>query len=174
MVCQDQTELENQPLHSSRLSMISKIISGGQTGADRAALDAALKVGFPIGGSCPAGRLAEDGPISEAYSLTEISGGYRQRTKQNVLNADGTVIFYRDYMSGGTEATVLFCIKHQKPYKLIDISLMTPESAAKLVVSFCQEFSVGVLNVAGPRASSCPTMYDFVKQVLRLALQQST
>ncbi len=95
--------------------MLSKVISGGQTGADRAALDAALDLGFPIGGSCPVGRMAEDGPINDAYTLTEIGGGYRQRTKQNVIDSDGTAIFYESYLQGGTEATVLFCIRQGKP-----------------------------------------------------------
>jgi len=153
------------------LTVISKIISGGQTGADRAALDAAIQLEFPAGGTCPAGRLAEDGPISEDYPLTEVSGGYRQRTKQNVLDADGTAIFYHSYLSGGTEETVLFCIKQHKPYKLIDISLVEPESAAELIISFASEFKVNVLNVAGPSASTCPSMYAYVKQVMCLVLK---
>jgi hypothetical protein len=154
--------------------MLSKVISGGQTGADRAALDAALESSFPIGGSCPVGRVAEDGPIYDAYTLTEIGGGYRQRTKQNVIDSDGTAIFYESYVRGGTEATVLFCIRQSKPYKLIDIELVKPPRAAELLSEFVREFNVSVLNVAGPRSSSCPRIYDYVKQVVGLALQQST
>ncbi|WP_409525710.1 YpsA SLOG family protein [Nitrincola sp. MINF-07-Sa-05] len=154
--------------------MLSKIISGGQTGADRAALDAALESAFPIGGSCPVGRMAEDGPINDVYSLTEIGGGYRQRTKKNVIDSDGTAIFYESYVRGGTEATILFCIRQGKPYKLIDIALVDPLRAAELLNEFVHEFNVSVLNVAGPRSSSCPAVYDYVKQVVRLALRQST
>lgn len=153
--------------------MLSKIISGGQTGADRAALDAGLESAFPIGGSCPAGRLAEDGPISSAYTLTEIDGGYRQRTRQNVVDADGTAIFYRSYVHGGTEATVLFCIRQGKPYKLIDIELVEPDHAAKLLMDFVREFNITTLNVAGPRSSGCAGIYDYVKRAVSLLVQQS-
>jgi hypothetical protein len=154
--------------------VLSKVISGGQTGADRASLDAALELGFPIGGSCPVGRLAEDGPINCVYTLTEIGGGYRQRTKHNVTDSDGTAIFYESYLRGGTEATVLFCIRQSKPYKLIDIALVEPPRAAELLSEFVREFNVSVLNVAGPRSSSCPAVYNYVVQVVRLVLQQST
>lgn len=153
--------------------MLSKIISGGQTGADRAALDAGLELGFPIGGSCPAGRMAEDGPISSVYNLTEIGGGYRQRTRQNVVDADGTAIFYRSYVRGGTEATVLFCIRQGKPYKLIDIELVEPDHAAKLLMDFVREFNIATLNVAGPRSSGCAGIYDYVKRAVSLLVQQS-
>lgn len=149
------------------------IISGGQTGADRAALDAGLESGFPIGGSCPAGRMAEDGPIDSAYSLTEMDGGYRQRNKQNVADADGTAIFYESNVSGGTQATMVFCIRQNKPYKLIDIEVVEPARAAKVLRNFLHEFNVSTLNVAGSRSSRCPGVYDYVKQVISLVIQQS-
>ena len=154
--------------------MLSKIISGGQTGADRAALDAALELSFPLGGSCPVGRMAEDGPINEAYGLTEIGGGYRQRTKQNVMDSDGTAIFYDGYLNGGTEATVVFCIRQGKPYKLIDIAVVDSSRAVELLSAFVQEFDVRVLNVAGPRSSSCPAIYGYVTQAVGAVIQQST
>lgn len=154
--------------------MLSMVISGGQTGADRAVLDAALQSAFPVGGSCPAGRMAEDGPISEAYPLTEISGSYRQRTKQNVLDSDGTAIFYESHVRGGTEATTIFCVRHRKPYKLIDIELIDPPLAAEALRAFIREFDIRVLNVAGPRAGGCPAMYDYVRQGIRLLLPQAT
>ena len=152
--------------------MLTKIISGGQTGADRAALDAGLEFDFPIGGSCPVGRMAEDGPISHVYTLTEIGGGYRQRTKKNVVDSGGTAIFYESYLRGGTEATVVFCIRQSKPYKLIDIELIEPARAAELLREFVQEFNVCVLNVAGPRSSNCPAIYNYVKQAVGLVLLQ--
>ena len=83
-----------------------KVISGGQTGADRAALDAAIDRDYPIAGACPKGRLAEDGTIPERYPLTEITGGYRARTRKNVQTGDGTLVFYRDELKGGTALTV--------------------------------------------------------------------
>ncbi|KGK42733.1 hypothetical protein LH51_04810 [Nitrincola sp. A-D6] len=154
--------------------MLSKVISGGQTGADRAALDAALEHSFPIGGSCPVGRMSEDGPIDNVYTLTEIGGGYRQRTKQNVIDSDGTVIFYESYVRGGTEATVLFCIRQSKPYKLIDIALVEPIRAVELLGEFVHEFNISVLNVAGPRSSNCPKVYDYVKCAVGILIKQST
>ncbi|WP_308368097.1 MULTISPECIES: putative molybdenum carrier protein [unclassified Microbulbifer] len=154
--------------------MLSKIISGGQTGADRAALDAGLEAGFPIGGACPAGRMAEDGPISDSYPLVEISGGYRQRTRKNVEDSDGTAIFYKSYLKGGTELTAIFCVRLGKPYKLIDIELVNPETAAALLARFVKEFDIEVLNTAGPRQSGCPEMYEYVKQAIGLVIKQST
>lgn len=151
--------------------MLSKIISGGQTGADRAALDAGLELGFPIGGTCPVGRKAEDGPISSAYSLKEI-GGYRQRTRQNVIDSDGTVIFYESYVQSGTQTTLLFCIRQGKPYKLIDIEVVNTHTAADLVTNFVSEFDVNILNVAGPRLSGCPGIYDYVKETMAFAIQR--
>ncbi|WP_457942295.1 YpsA SLOG family protein [Vreelandella alkaliphila] len=153
--------------------MLSKIISGGQTGADRAALDAALTLDFPIGGTCPVGRMAEDGPMSSIYTLEEVSGDYRQRNHQNVQNADGTAIFYASYLQGGTEATALFCIQQSKPYKLIDIELIDPLHAAMLLADFVHDRNISILNVAGPRASTCPVMYAYVKQAIELVIKQS-
>ena len=96
---------------------LHKIVSGGQTGADRAALDAALSSGFPCGGWCPEGRLAEDGPLSSAYPLEELpGGGYRQRTIKNIESSDGTAIFYFNRPTGGTELTLVQCIRLHKPY----------------------------------------------------------
>ena len=154
--------------------MLLKISSGGQTGADRAALDSGLENGFPIGGSCPIGRMAEDGPISDVYCLVEIGGGYRQRTKKNVDDSDGTAIFYHSILQGGTEQTVVFCIKQGKPYKLIDIELVEVNLAARSLFDFINTNKIHVLNVAGPRLSGCPQIYDYVKKVVGLVIQQST
>lgn len=153
--------------------MIKKIISGGQTGADRAALDAAIKVSVPIGGSCPAGMKAEDGEIPDFYGLQEISGSYRQRTRKNVAESDGTAIFYDAYLSGGTELTLQFCIRLNRPYKVIDISLIDAEKAAAVLIEFSDKFQVKTLNLAGPRASNHPRIYGFVKQVIVKTLTAS-
>lgn len=146
--------------------MLKEIVSGGQTGADRAALDAGLELAFPVGGFCPKGRVAEDGHIAGIYPLVEIDGGYRQRTRANVKASDGTVIFYESLVYGGTEQTLLFCIKAKKPYKLIDISLVGWEKAVVAIETFIDEFSIKILNVAGPRASGCLAVYDYVKTVI--------
>ncbi|MCC4285556.1 putative molybdenum carrier protein [Marinobacter salarius] len=147
-----------------------KVISGGQTGADRAALDAGLATGLAIGGCCPRGRMAEDGPIDDRYPLEEITGGYRQRTKRNVLNADGTVIFYHSAPEGGTEATLAFCIREKKPYKLIDTESVAASTAAGMIREFVQRNAITSLNVAGPRESRCSGMYGFVLEALCLSL----
>ena len=98
-----------------------KIVSGGQTGVDRAALDCALQRGIDCGGWCPEGRLAEDGRIPPAYPVTELpGGGYPERTRKNVQDSDGTVIIYLGELSGGTEKTLLYCLDEGKPYLLLD------------------------------------------------------
>ncbi|WP_367114531.1 putative molybdenum carrier protein [Marinobacter sp.] len=96
-----------------------------------------------MGGSCPVGRRAEDGPVSSIYTLTEIRGGYRQRTKQKVVDSDGTAIFYESYVRGGTEATVLFCIRQGKPYKLIDIEVVEPDRAEIIHTNACSPTCTG-------------------------------
>ena len=114
---------------------LEKIISGGQTGVDRAALDAALKNNFPCGGFCPKGRKAEDGIIDTRYPLEEHhSENYAQRTFENVLLGDGTLIIYLQELKGGTSLTSRFCIEQNKPYFLIDANQNTTElaSAAKV------------------------------------------
>lgn len=154
--------------------MLEMIISGGQTGADRAALNAAMALNFPIGGCCPKGRAAEDGPIPDRYPLIEIEGGYRQRTKANLENADGTVIFYRNQPTGGTELTLALCIRAKKPYLLLDIDLVDQDKAVEALKRFVLEKGIQILNVAGPRASSCPPVYGFVTAVISGLLQRAT
>ena len=146
-------------------SQLQTILSGGQTGADRAALDAGLAVGVTIGGACPKGRLAEDGPADPKYPLEEVTGGYRQGTRSNVTASDGTVIFYRVKSEGGTETTLVFCIKLNKPYTLIDIDEITVERAARKVREFVNAFEISTLNVAGPRETCSLGMSQFVYSI---------
>lgn len=132
--------------------MLTKIVSGGQTGVDRGALDAALAVGFPCGGWCPADRSAEDGPIPSSYPLTPLTaGGYRERTVRNVLDSDGTLILYFGVLNGGTEQTMLHCVRRHKAYQLIDGQVVDAPSAAEIAAAFVRRCGVAVLNVAGPR-----------------------
>lgn len=134
-----------------------KIVSGGQTGVDRGALDAALEIGAPCGGWCTKGRRAEDGRIPDRYPLAELEDKhYQQRTLRNVLDSDATLIIYFGVLGGGTELTLVFCIKHGKPYRLIDAREISPVRGAELIEEFVCDNAVKVLNVAGPRASHEP------------------
>jgi putative molybdenum carrier protein len=148
------------------------IFSGGQTGVDRAALDAALAAGAPCGGWCPAGRLAEDGVLSECYPLREVSdGGYRERTRANVRDSGGTLVIHAGELEGGTAQTVDFCQAYGKPYLLIDSNAVTAEAAAATVRRFVLEHRIAILNVAGPRASKHPRIYDYACALVTLLLK---
>ncbi len=150
-----------------------KIISGGQTGVDRAALDAALESGISAGGWCPEGRKAEDGPIAEKYPLQELpDGGYEERTLKNVQDSDATIIIYFKSISGGTKETLLYCLNEKKPYLLIDGSGITEDSASKRIKQFIDENQILLLNVAGPRASKEKRAYEYTKQVITLMLER--
>ncbi|MGR9117485.1 MAG: putative molybdenum carrier protein [Gammaproteobacteria bacterium] len=146
---------------------IQKIVSGGQTGVDRAALDAALSHNVACGGWCPEGRLAEDGKTPPCYPLTVLPGAdYRKRTRQNVIDSDGTVIIYFGSLSGGTEKTLLYCLVQNKPYLLIDATELSPVRAAERIQQFVVGFSIETLNIAGPRASSEPLAYNYVLKAM--------
>ncbi len=148
-----------------------KIISGGQTGVDRAALDVALKHGIESGGWCPAGRLDEFGKIPDPYPLEELErGGFTERTLQNVKDSDGTVIIYFSKLSGGTEETVRFCVERRRPHYLINASSVCTEKAAQLIVDFVRENKIDILNVAGPRQSEWPEGYAYASGVLEMFL----
>jgi len=146
-----------------------KIISGGQTGIDRAALDLALSLGVECGGWCPAERWAEDGTIPERYPLTEIPGGTADdRTARNVHDADGTVIFHLGFpLQGGTRATAECSGQMMKPLLLLDAGRMTFAEATAKLVRFVRQNAIEILNVAGPRASQWPDGYQFAFAILK-------
>ena len=136
--------------------MIRKVISGGQTGVDRAGLDAALNAGIPIGGYCPRGRGAEDGVIPEQYPLIELeSPDSYYRTEKNVLESDGTLILNKGILSEGTELTHEFTIKYGKPSLIIQLDA-DPQIEPSHVIRWIQGHYINVLNIAGPRESKHP------------------
>jgi len=154
---------------------LKRIVSGGQTGVDRGALDAALAVGFECGGWAPGDRMAEDGVIADRYPLTVLpNGNYRQRTRLNVVDSDGTAILYEGYLSDGTRLTRDLCELVNRPCILIS-ALETPDSiAAAAVVKFIEDNNIGTLNVAGPRASGWPAGHAFALEVIGQVIKSKT
>jgi Circularly permutated YpsA SLOG family len=147
-----------------------KVISGGQTGVDRAALDVALRHGIECGGWCPTGRLDEFGKIPNRYPVQELQGGFTERTLQNVKDSDGTVIIYPVELCGGTEQTIRFCVELKRPHQLIDASKISAEDAAKLIADFVRKNKICILNVAGPRQSEWPQGYAYASRALDIFL----
>ena len=137
--------------------MLEKIVSGGQTGADRATLDFAINHKIPHGGWVPKGRLAEDGPLPSKYKLTEMpTESYQDRTEQNVIDSDGTVIISRGKLTGGSAYTQKMAKYYSKPCLHIDLRKHDVLPAAVELLTWIDERGIKVLNVAGPRASKDP------------------
>ena len=152
--------------------MIKKIISGGQTGADRAALDVALKLGIPYGGWIPKGRKTEKGPLPKKYQLQEMpTDSYEARTEKNVQDSDGTLIIARGKLTGGTDYTRQMTLKRKKQILGIDLNLTGHYDAASLAASWIRLQHVQVLNVAGPRASEDRQIYSDVVIILEQVVQ---
>lgn len=134
------------------------VVSGGQTGVDRAALDVAIQLGIPHGGWCPRGRRAEDGAIPRRYRLRETPlSAYRQRTAWNVRDSDATLVLSHGPLQGGTALTVCAAARLGRPCIVADPAalLVVPDVRARL-----EELGVACLNVAGPRASQQPGIYE--------------
>ena len=152
--------------------MIEKIVSGGQTGADRGGLDAAIELGIPHGGWCPRGRKAEDGRIPERYELREtLTSAYAERTERNVVDSCGTVIFTPGPPTGGSAATVEMARKYRRPYLLIDVETEQDYTAARMLREWVELEQIRVLNVAGSRASKAPGLDEWVRKILIDALR---
>ena len=143
---------------------LEMIVSGGQTGVDQAALEAAIRLQIPHGGWCPKGRRCENGVIPERYSLREMeSQKYEKRTEQNVIDSDATLILYRDRIMGGTARTLRMTRKHFRPCLAVDLR---GRYEIPTIQNWLQESKVAVVNVAGPRESTNPGIYDESLQVL--------
>jgi len=179
-----------------------KVISGGQTGVDRGALDAALAFEVECGGWCPARRLAEDGEIPKHYPVVELANaGYAERTARNVADSDGTLIISNGELAGGTRETVDRCIEMRKPHLIIDCASMSVEETIEAATKFVRELSFRVaqtmrklsnvrkrtdqlrgpshslgmtivLNVAGPRGSQWPEGYKTALQIVSRVLRR--
>ena len=154
---------------------ISKLVSGGQTGADRAALDVALALGIPCGGWVPKGRLAEDGRIPDVYpNLVEADSQVPEvRTEFNVRDSDATLIFSRGSLTGGSGFTREVAARLGKPCLHVDLAVAPHAEAVATVCRWLDEVQPAVLNVAGPRASSDPKIYARVRDVLTEALSSA-
>jgi len=156
------------------MNMLEFIVSGGQTGADRAGLDAAIACGIPHGGWCPQGRRAEDGPVPERYRLLETwSPSYLDRTSRNVADSDGTVIFTLDGLTGGSWRTCEFAIRDAKPWLHLPVRGLADQAAAGQLRAFLATHGIRRLNVAGSSASRAPSLYPRVLAIMRLVLSDT-
>src|SRR3984893_5365907 len=163
------------------LEMLRKIISGGQTGADRAAPDFAIEKGLEHGGYVPRGRKAEDGRIDDRYNLVELStSSYPARTRRNIEESDGTVIFSLErLLSGGTKLTWEHANKLSKPvlhiYNARKERILNQDSLRleiRALTDFLCSNKIEILNVAGPRESKEPGVYEWALTLLRLFLNR--
>lgn len=170
---------------SPRSSMhhVTTIVSGGQTGVDRAALDAAMASGIAVGGWCPRDRRSEDGAVPRKYPLNETAArSYAVRTEWNVRDSDGTLVLVLDVISSGTRLTIDAARAHGKPLKIEHLApcppagLLTPENSweeqAVSVVDWVRRHKIRVLNVAGPRGSSSKKIYPMAREFMTMVLDR--
>src|SRR3990167_7804675 len=160
------------------INFIKKIISGGQTGVDRAALDVAIFLNIPHGGWCPYGRLAEDGLISQHYRVKETPAPtiqenqdptfiYKKRTLLNVQDSDGTLILIKQAPMAGTLYTIEMAKKFKKPYLIVNL---LRQDTIDSISHWISKNNIVELNIAGPRASESSGIYELAYQFLHKAL----
>lgn len=136
---------------------LKRVVSGGQTGVDRAALDAALFAGIPCGGWCPRGRRAEDGALQACYVMEETpTDDYAERTLWNVRDSDGTLVLTNGDVEGGTLLTMDYGRQLKRPMLHLDFR-WHPEVDEAL--AWIEAEGIYTLNVAGPRESKNPGIY---------------
>ena len=151
------------------MSKIEKIVSGGQTGVDRAGLDVAIALQIPHGGWCPKGRKAENGTVPTVYQLNETpTAVYKQRTEWNIRDSDGTLILTHGEPTGGTALTIKLADAYAKPCLVIDLNA---SPAPETVSAWLAANHIKVLNIAGSRESGCPGIHDEAVKFLRTFLQ---
>ena len=155
---------------------VTRIVSGAQTGVDRAALDVAIELGLPCGGWVPRGRIDEIGHIPDRYpNLVETeTSDFSERTAANVRDSDGTLIISRGVLTGGSAYTREVAEKLGRPCRHVDLSTITAEDARHRVRTWLASENIGVLNVAGPRASKDPGVYGAASELLRGILASPT
>jgi hypothetical protein len=152
--------------------MLTKIISGGQTGADRAALDAAIDLDIPHGGWIPKGRKTEDGTLPDKYQLQEMpTSSYPKRTEQNILDSDGTLILSHGKLTGGSALTRKLSKQHNRPWLHIDLDKVDKTEPVQIIAGWIDKHDIQILNVAGPRASKDQGIHDFVLSILNRVLK---
>lgn len=148
-----------------------KIISGGQTGVDRAGLDWAIETKISHGGWCPKGRHSEDGVIDKQYKLKETpSKDYIARTEKNILDSDATLIINRGQLTSGTLMTFNFCKKQNKPVLLINVDKTDIAETTLAIIQWLETGQFKTLNIAGPRESKCPGIYNETLHILNALL----
>jgi hypothetical protein len=154
-----------------RTLTVGKIISGGQTGADRAALDFAMQHDIPHGGWLPKGRRTEEGPLAGKYQLQEMpTSRYESRTQKNILDSDGTLIVSHGKLNRGSALTRQLAEKHKKPWIHIDLDNVGQKEAARLLAAWMEKHHIFMLNVAGARKSEDARIYQATFALLAAAL----
>jgi hypothetical protein len=153
------------------MQLVNEVVSGGQTGVDRAALDVAQELGIPCGGWCPQGRRAEDGIIPDRYPLQETPGkNYNIRTEKNVRDSDATLILNLGSLEGGTARTVEIARRQHRPCLVVELEA-PPDPAA--VREWLRQYKIRKLNIAGPRETKWPGIQKSAAAFLRLVLSSS-
>ncbi len=154
--------------------MLKKIISGGQTGADIASIDAAIETDYSYGGWLPRGRKTENGPLAFKYKMQEMTrGGYPKRTEQNIQDSDGTVIFTHKKLTGGSRLTANIAESWGKPWLHINLSQIELMEVVAILEDWIVKNKIEVLNVAGSRASKDPKIYGKVHQTIKIIINNN-
>jgi len=156
---------------------LRKIISGGQTGVDRAALDAALALSFPCGGWCPKGRISEDGTIPDQYPLKEMpTAQYPPRTRKNIAESDGTLIVVAKLPASGRGTRLTIKAAHEAKKPVLVVARKRKKVSHKIVekiLAWCEQHNIRTLNVAGTRGSKDPLIHEKTQELIYAVLRES-